>query len=77
MTSVLVPTDLWDDDSLGVISTWLFEDGDHVNEGDVVAEIMNEKISFDVPAPATGILEISAEAESEVTQGQEIGEIAV
>lgn len=76
MASVLVPVDLWDDDSPGVISTWLFEDGDQVSEGDVVAEIMNEKISFDVPAPATGILTISAQAESEVTQGQTIGEIA-
>ena len=75
MTAITVPTDLWDDGSAGVISTWLFDDGDAVSAGDIVAEVMNEKISFDVPAPASGTLKIAKAAEEEVSQGEMIGQI--
>ncbi|OGS51704.1 MAG: biotin attachment protein [Erythrobacter sp. RIFCSPHIGHO2_12_FULL_63_10] len=75
MSEIIVPTDLWDDDSLGVISTWLFEDGDAVSQGDIVAEVMNEKISFDIAAPASGTLAIDVPTESEVSQGDAIGRI--
>ena len=75
MSDVTVPQGLWDDDSPGVISTWLFEDGDTVTQGDVLAEVMNEKISFDIAAPASGLLTITCAAETEVSQGQVIGQI--
>ena len=75
MTAITVPTDLWDDDSAGVISTWLFEDGDQVNEGDTVAEVMNEKITFDIAAPTSGTLAIVQPAESEIRQGDTIGRV--
>mgnify|MGYP000432715820 CR=1 FL=1 len=74
-TPILIPATLWDDDSPGVISTWLFEEGDAVAEGAVVAEIMNEKVSFEVTAPATGTLSIEVLAEAEVTLGQRIGAV--
>lgn len=75
MSEVTVPSDLWDDDSEGVISTWLYDSGAVVEEGAVIAEVMNEKISFDILAPASGLLEISVETEGVVRQGQTIGRI--
>jgi pyruvate/2-oxoglutarate dehydrogenase complex dihydrolipoamide acyltransferase (E2) component len=75
MADVIIGTDLWDDDSPGVISAWLYEDGDSVPEGAVVAEIMNEKISFEIIAPSGGVLTIEVPAESEIKLGQKIASI--
>lgn len=75
MTAINVPTQLWDDDSPGVISTWLFEDGNMVSEGNVVAEVMNEKITFDILAPATGRLVVVKAVDEEVSQGDVIGRV--
>ncbi len=75
-TPILIPVGLWDDDSPGVISTWLFEEGDTVAQGAVVAELMNEKVGFEITAPASGTLTIEVTAETEVMQGQRIGTIA-
>jgi pyruvate/2-oxoglutarate dehydrogenase complex dihydrolipoamide acyltransferase (E2) component len=72
---ITVPSDLWDDGSTGVISTWLFSSGDTVREGTVVAEVMNGKVSFEVTAPATGTLIIELPAEAELALGQRIGRI--
>lgn len=74
-TPILIPVTLWDDDSPGVISTWLFDAGDIVPAGAVVAEIMNEKVSFEITAPAAGRLAIDIAAEGEVALGQRIGAI--
>lgn len=74
-TPILIPATLWDDDSPGVISTWLFDDGETVSEGAVVAELMNEKVSFEVTAPATGRLSVEVPAEAEVALGQRIGAV--
>ncbi|MFV3128911.1 lipoyl domain-containing protein [Niveispirillum sp. KHB5.9] len=74
-TPILIPATLWDDDSPGVISTWLFEDGDAVTQDAVVAEVMNEKVSFEIMAPATGTLSIAVPAEAEVALGQRIGAV--
>lgn len=76
MTDILVPGDLWDDGSPGVISTWLFDAGDLVAEGAVVAEVMNEKVSFEILAPTAGKLVIDLPAEAEVELGQRIGSVA-
>lgn len=75
MSDVIVPAGLWDDDSEGVISTWLYDNGAEIEEGAIIAEVMNEKISFDILAPASGQLEISVETEGVVKQGQIIGRI--
>lgn len=74
-TPILIPPGLWDDDSPGVISTWLFDDGDTVTEGAVVAELMNEKVGFEITAPASGRLSIEVPAEAEVALGGRIGAV--
>lgn len=75
MIDITIAKDLWDDDSPGVIASWLYASGDSVPQGEVIAEVMNEKVSFEIEAPATGVLHIDTEAESEVALGQSIGRI--
>ncbi len=51
---------VWPEDSQDVeeaiVSNWFVSEGTHVEEGDTIAEIQIEKVSVDVPAPATGEL---------------------
>lgn len=72
---VLVPVGLWDDDGIGVVSTWFFEDGDHVQQGTVIAEVMSEKTSFEIAAPCSGTLRPLLAVETEVLGGQPIARI--
>ncbi len=43
------------------VSAWLKNDGDHVTLDETIADIESDKASFDLPAEATGILEIVAQ----------------
>lgn len=73
---VTIPTNLWDEDSDAVITSWLASEGATVNEGDLIAEIMVEKIQHEVHAPASGSLSISQQVEAVVAKGSVIGTIA-
>jgi pyruvate/2-oxoglutarate dehydrogenase complex dihydrolipoamide acyltransferase (E2) component len=75
MTDVTVPEHFWDDDSEGVVSAWLFVDGEIVVAGVPLAEIMYEKASMELLAPANGVLRIVAPAESAIKRGQVIARI--
>lgn len=70
MTDVIIPTGLWSDGDEAAISAWLYSDGDNVAEGAVIAEIMVEKSSFELVAPAAGSLTILVPAEEAVRPGQ-------
>jgi len=76
MTEVTVPTGLWDTGDEAAISAWLYADGDAVAAGAVIAEIMVEKSSFELVAPASGTLAILVAAEIPVVQGQTVARIA-
>lgn len=76
MTPVVVPQDLWDGDLEGAVSAWLFAEGDSVRAGDLIAEIMVEKTTFDLIAPAAGILHLRVAAEVPFKRGATIAEIA-
>lgn len=76
MAPVVVPADLWDEDLEGVISTWLFEEGESVMAGALLAEVMVEKVSYEILAPASGRLHILQPAEASVARGMTIAEIA-
>ena len=75
MTAVTIPDDFWDDDSEGSISAWFFADGDEVKAGDLIAEVMNEKVASELLAPASGILRVLVEAEVPVSKGQTVAQI--
>lgn len=73
---VTIPTTLWDEDSDAVITSWLVSDGAAVKEGDLIAEIMVEKIQHEIHAPKTGTISISQVVEAVVAKGGTIGSIA-
>jgi len=75
MTDVRIPDDLWDEDIEGAVSVWFFENGDSVNEGDTLCEVMAEKVTFEIAAPASGALTIVVEAEQAVSKGDAIARI--
>lgn len=74
-TAVTIADDFWDDDSEGSISSWFFADGDEVKAGDLLAEVMNEKVASELLAPADGVLRILVEAEVPVSKGQTVAQI--
>lgn len=75
-TAVTIPTDLWEEDSEAVITSWLVSDGGTVSEGQLIAEIMVEKVQHEVRAPASGKISIGQQAEAVVSKGAEIATIA-
>ena len=54
MADVVVPGDLWEDNSQAVITTGLARDGADVRASDLIAEIMVEKAQFEIRAHQAG-----------------------
>jgi 2-oxoglutarate dehydrogenase E2 component (dihydrolipoamide succinyltransferase) len=60
----------------GTILAWRKQPGDKVSRGDIVADIETDKVVFEVPASADGVVsEIKAQAGATVTSGQVIGKL--
>ena len=76
MTDIIIPAGLWEDSDTAVIGSWLYNEGDVVQAGAVIAEIMVEKSSYELTTPAGGTLHIGATEESEVRAGQIVGRIS-
>jgi pyruvate/2-oxoglutarate dehydrogenase complex dihydrolipoamide acyltransferase (E2) component len=74
-TPVAVPRDLWEEDLPGIVSAWLFEDGDSVRAGDLIAELMVEKTAYDLTAPGPGRLKILVQPEIPFQRGDVIASI--
>ena len=75
-SDVIIPSDLWDeDDPSGSTVIWLFDDGAQVRQGDVIAEILVEKVTLELEAPASGRLKVLVEAEGVVNKGDRIATI--
>jgi pyruvate/2-oxoglutarate dehydrogenase complex dihydrolipoamide acyltransferase (E2) component len=74
MTEVRIPAEIIDEGE-GVISVWLFRDGEKVAAGDVLAEVMNEKAVAELVAPASGHLTILVTAEVPVKKDQVVARI--
>ncbi len=72
---IVIPSDLWEEDSETVITNWFLSDGADVTKGTLVAEIMTEKVQFEILAPADGTLKILAQVDDVVAKGAVIGSI--
>jgi pyruvate/2-oxoglutarate dehydrogenase complex dihydrolipoamide acyltransferase (E2) component len=60
MTAVHVPLDLWaEDEHNGSLVVWLCPDGATVQEGEVIAEILVDKTTLELYAPASGTLNLN------------------
>ncbi|MFW6449211.1 MAG: lipoyl domain-containing protein [Halobacteriota archaeon] len=69
------PEDAEDVDE-GVLANWFVGEGGRVEEGETLCEIQVEKVSVDVPAPATGTLAAVAVGENEeFRRGDVLGRI--
>ena len=72
---IISPDDLWEEDTEAVITSWLSSTGASVDEGDLIAEIMTEKVQHDITAPASGTLTITKEVDEIVRKGDVIGTV--
>ena len=82
MTTDRIPVEVdaaWPEDTdedEGVVVDWFVREGRELNEGDTLCEIQVEKVSVDVPAPASGTLvEILIGESEEFTRGDALGRI--
>src|SRR5258708_20372495 len=57
----------------GVLSGWLKQNGDTVKDGEPIFALETDKISTEVPAPASGQLQIMVPAGEEAENGQVVG----
>ncbi|MCP4452399.1 MAG: 2-oxoglutarate dehydrogenase complex dihydrolipoyllysine-residue succinyltransferase [Planctomycetes bacterium] len=60
----------------GTLLSWLKKNGEIVQEGDMIFELETDKSLLEIPSPATGVLEILVEAETDINIGQTVGKIA-
>ncbi len=59
----------------GILSKWLKEDGGAVEAGEVIAVIVTKKITYELPAPAAGILHRKVRGQATCPVGTVIGYI--
>lgn len=74
---VVIPDDLWEphEGEEAVLIDWLAHDGALVEAGAVIAEIMVEKVTMDIEAPASGRLAIVVPVDTPVHLGDVIATI--
>ena len=56
----------------GTIAAWLKQPGDEVREGEVIAELMTEKVNVEFPSPASGRLVEVLHQEGDVVKREQV-----
>jgi len=69
MTEIRLESVILGNSESGSIILWLYKDGDFVNHGDVIAELLVEKTTIEIESPIDGILNIKIESEVAVAAG--------
>lgn len=59
----------------GIIAAWTVADGTYVERDQTVLELETDKVTMEVPAPASGVVKHSANEGDEVDVGASVGEI--
>jgi len=75
-SDIVIPVDLWEEDTEAVITSWLASDGAAVEKGALIAEIMTEKVQHEIEAPEAGTLSIAKQVDDIVNKGDVIGSIS-
>ena len=75
MTNIRLADDQWDEDLEGNLLTWIYDDGAEVSAGDIIVEIMVEKLQVEIEAPVSGILRHGKAEGDLVNRGDVIGRI--
>lgn len=77
MVDVVVPQGLWDTEKNpeGIVANWFQRDGSAVKAGATIAELMVEKTTYEIAAPAAGQLHILVPKDGIVRPGTVIGRV--
>ena len=59
----------------GVLATWFVTDGDQVASGQLLGEVMVEKVSGEVTAPTSGRVRLLVSEDQTVRQGELIAQV--
>lgn len=71
---IVFPEFAEDGDEKAKVVAWNIKIGETVEEGDDIVELLTDKATFTVPAPATGKLtQITKELDTEVSVGEVLG----
>ena len=62
-------------DAEGVLATWFVSDGDQVASGQLLGEVMVEKVSGEVLAPAAGRVRLLVGEDQTARQGEVIARV--
>ena len=62
-------------DAEGVLATWFVSDGDQVASGQLLGEVMVEKVSGEVLAPATGQVRLLVAEDQPAREGEVIARV--
>ena len=73
--TIVFPQVSKDESTEGVLSTWFVRTGESVRAGQVIAEVMVDKVSVDVESPVDGVVTCLVEEEAAVPQGGEIARV--
>lgn len=73
-TDIIIPT-LGESIAEGVVAAWLVAEGDYVERDAPLMELETDKITMEVPSPASGIVHPSAEVGDTVAVGATVGAI--
>ncbi|MCB9837881.1 MAG: 2-oxoglutarate dehydrogenase complex dihydrolipoyllysine-residue succinyltransferase [Phycisphaeraceae bacterium] len=73
-TDIIIPT-LGESIAEGVVAAWLVDDGQYVERDAPLMELETDKITMEVPAPASGIVHTAAKVGDTVTVGATVGAI--
>jgi pyruvate/2-oxoglutarate dehydrogenase complex dihydrolipoamide acyltransferase (E2) component len=73
MTDILFPElSKEDPQAEGVLVTWFVSDGETVQADQLLAEVMVDKVTVEVPAPHAGVVHLLVPEEAAVKQGTPI-----
>ncbi len=73
-TQIVIPN-VGESVTSGIISAWTVEDGAYVERDQTVLELETDKVTMEVPAPASGVVKHGAGEGDEVDVGAAVGEI--
>jgi len=73
-TKIEIPT-VGESVTSGIISAWSVADGEYVERDQTVLELETDKVTMEVPAPASGVVSHSAAEGDEVEVGAVVGQI--
>ncbi|SDS20677.1 2-oxoglutarate dehydrogenase E2 component (dihydrolipoamide succinyltransferase) [Brevibacterium siliguriense] len=78
MITEVTVADLGEGNEEGIFVDWLVDEGESVEAGEAVAEVMTDKVSSEVVAPVSGVLhEQRVSPDDTLTLGVVIGTIEV